>query len=609
MMKEDKRSHNSSHTNEVQAKKDRIAQWAFDARPILGRFHLWLEDVEVEWLRGEVGGEFTNGISFLEGSMERLFAMTGAVTALGTQLFGRFGEGAELDKAGLNQVKKDADAISAYAMSESLWYLARQLPENHAIMVSLGEGLMPKAGETPEMGSNPQLGFGRVYARPQVAKWLDRRVVRLLNERDYTWREFYQEIKDAGITVWGAAIDTLENTSRFAKGKETGPMTVLHIFDQPLSISQPYEGYMGNLLLPAEVVEVAAKSSILINFQTPRGLVLEAVEKTYPGIRRENIHVWTLRGKSRIDRIGGLWDEWETLGVHLVDDDWQLPSGMNAFTDSGTYAPTYCVRFEKDSSGESHLFLVDGYAASAEAMQAASLAPMLDLRAFLSVFTSSFKLPYNKEQYIMSLDPDAADFKQQLEKLAGETFDNGTVENYKAMIRDAVYAGIPVDKPAIEAGDLFPEKQWDVLAVSGYMRPDPYSGAPGVELVDEEKNIYRVTVRLAGTKGDKQLTFKLRLMEDREQSELVFKPLLNRFMAGEEYTSRSVRISDSGRIRNEIQTLCSEALEFLPGDHIRIHFDRISPDVISHQDQDKLRKILGWYKDFHPIWFTWLEIA
>ena len=35
---------------------------------------------------------------------------------------------------------------------------------------------MPKAGETPEMGSNPLLGFGRVYARPQVARFLDHRV-------------------------------------------------------------------------------------------------------------------------------------------------------------------------------------------------------------------------------------------------------------------------------------------------------------------------------------------------------------------------------------------------------------------------------------------------
>ena len=234
-----------------QETRDLIAQWAFDARPILGRFHLWLENVEVAWVRGEPAKEFTSDISFMEGGMERLFAVTGAVTALGTRLFGRYGAGKGLDKSGLNQAKKEADAISAYAMSESLWYLSRQLPENHAIMVCVGEGLMPKAGETPEMGSNPQLGFGRVYARPAVARWLDRKVVRLLNRKEYGWEEFYRDIKSAGITVWGAAIDTLENTSRFSKGAETGPMTVLHLFDQPLAITRPYEGYMGNLFLPA----------------------------------------------------------------------------------------------------------------------------------------------------------------------------------------------------------------------------------------------------------------------------------------------------------------------------------------------------------------------
>lgn len=190
------------NNREKQEKRDVIAQWAFDTRAILGRFHIWLEDVEVQWLHGQPAKEFTSEISFLNGGMERLFAMAGAVTALGTLLFGRFGAGANVDKAGLNQAKKDADAISAYALSESLWYLSRQLPENHAIMVCLGEGLMPKAGETPEMGSNPQLGFGRVYARPEVARWLDQRVVRLLNDREYNWEQFYRETKTAGITIW-----------------------------------------------------------------------------------------------------------------------------------------------------------------------------------------------------------------------------------------------------------------------------------------------------------------------------------------------------------------------------------------------------------------------
>ena len=62
--------------------------------------------------------------------------MTSAATALGTRLFGNFGEGKGKDKAAYNQIKKSADAISAYVMSEGLWHLTRTLPENHAIMAN-----------------------------------------------------------------------------------------------------------------------------------------------------------------------------------------------------------------------------------------------------------------------------------------------------------------------------------------------------------------------------------------------------------------------------------------------------------------------------------------
>ena len=593
----------NSHSQET---RDLIAQWAFDARPILGRFHLWLENVEVVWVRGEPAKEFTSDISFMEGGMERLFAVTGAVTALGTRLFGRYGAGKGLDKAGLNQAKKEADAISAYAMSESLWYLSRQLPENHAIMVCIGEGLMPKAGETPEMGSNPQLGFGRVYARPAVARWLDRKVVRLLNRKGYGWDEFYRDIKSAGITIWGAAIDTLENTSRFSKGAETGPMTVLHLFDQPLAITRPYEGYMGNLFLPKAVADRAAEESILISFRTPRAQVMKAIGKTYPDITPEHVHIWTLGGKSREARIGELWREWTAAGAHVVEDGFPLPTGIPAFNESGTYAPTYHIGpYEQD--GVRHLFLCDGYAASAEAIQAASLAPMLGLVAYISPFTSTFEVPYNRERLVMGLDPDAKDFSTKLAQALGREVDAATASRFRAMIEDARQAGIPVHKSSVEAGDFFPEKKWDVLAVSGYMCPDPYSGAPGVEEV--EKGLYRVTVRLAGSRGDKRITFTMRLMETLEQSWLVFNPLLSRFMGGEDYPHRPVRISDSGRIRNELQTLCSEALEFPEQDHIRVHFDRIPPEVISPAFQVKLLEILRWYKKHHPIWFAWLDIA
>jgi len=116
---------------------------------------------------------------------------------------------------------------------------------------------MPKAGETPEMGANPLLGFGRVYARPHVAELVESRVHRLLNDPGYGWRGFYKKMRDQGIRIWGAAVDTLENTSRFAKGEALGPMTVLHLFDQPLAIARPYEAYMGTLALPRSVTRAA----------------------------------------------------------------------------------------------------------------------------------------------------------------------------------------------------------------------------------------------------------------------------------------------------------------------------------------------------------------
>ncbi len=588
-------------------KRDLIAQWAFDTRAVLDRFHLWLEDVEVEWKRGAHPELPHRAISFMDGRMERLATMTTAVTALGTQLFGHFGDGQGKSKEEVNRVKKEADAISAYVMSEALWFASRQLPENHAIMVCLGEGLMPKAGETPEMGSNPQLGFGRVYARPQVAQWLDARVSRLLNQPSYRWEAFYREIKEAGITVWGAAIDTLENTSRFAKGKPTGPMTVLHLFDQPLAISQPYEGYIGNLLVPEEVMASAAERSILLDFHTPRAKVFESIVATWPAIRPEHVHVWTLRGPGRVKRLQGLWDQWDALGVHRVDDDWTMPTGIRPFTDSGTYAPSFSVGSWTDAEGRPHVFLCDGYAASAEAMQAASLAPVRGLHASLAVFSSTFELPYDRERHVMGLDPDDPSLGQRLGALFGEELPAAKVASYAAMIRAARAANLPLQRRVIEAVDFFPEKRWEVAALSGFMRPDPYSGAPGVEELGDHR--YRVCTRIGTPRGEKHVTFTLRFMESWEHSRLVFNPLINRFFAGEDFHHRGVKVSDSGRLRNELQTLCSEALEHIGAKVIRVVFDRIKPEVISRENQKLLLELLEWYKQNHPIWFQWLQIV
>jgi len=592
-------------------KRNLISQWAFDTRPILGRFHLWLEDIRINWIQNDLRPQARNSmmdsVSFTDDRTEKMLAMTSAVTALGTRLFGRYGEGRGVSRKELNLVKKDADAISAYAMSESLWYLSRTLPENHAVMVCLGEGLMPKAGETDEMGANPLLGFGRIYARPQVAKYLENCVLKLINDPDYLWEDFKQAILKKEITVWGAAIDTLENTSRFAKGEPTGPMSVLHLFDQPLTISDQYEGYMGCLLLPRDVAEKAADKSVLINYFTPRSMVMDAVRDAYPGILPENVHVWTLTGEQRKIRIGKLWDQWTEAGAHLVDDQWILPSGISPFTDSGTYAPTFSIKSWKDKAGATHVLVVDGYAASAEAIQAASLAKILDLDVSLAVLSSKFKLPSHRDAAAMKLDPKDNNFKKILEEDLFET-DIGPdlVEIYQDSIIQAQNAGIPLDCRTIDAGDLIAEKRWQTLATSGYMLEDPYSGAKGVTQISDDT--WEVTVRITSEYGDKHITFALRLEAPLDQSKLIFSPLLNRFFKGEDFRTRAVKISDSGRIRNELMTLCTEALEHF-GPKVVLRFDKISQATISLEEQAFLKEVLVWYKEHYPIWFDWLELS
>ena len=584
-------------------KHNLIAQWAFDTRPVLLRFHLWLEDVEVERSQAEPVSTYT----FTPRGIARCLAMTSAATALGTRLFGDYGAGAGKDKAAYNQVKKSADAVSAYVMSEGLWHLTRTLPENHALMVCLGEGLMPKAGESPEMGANPMLGFGRVYARPELARTVDRRVRRLLNEPGHTFEQFYGWLQNRGITLWGAAVDTLENTSRFAEGRPTGPMAVFHLFDSPLRLSRPYESYMGCLTVPSRVAEAAERAAVLLDYRTPRRLVAEAIEAAYPGIRREHVHVWTLRGKSRQARLGPLWEEWEKLGVHLVDDGWKAPSGLEVFTDSGTYAPTFLVGSWRDAVGATHVFLCDGYAATAEAMQAASLSDVLDVRSTMAMFSPSFALPCDVEARIMQLDPSAPEFPRRLGEVIGaREVEAGKARSYTEAIREAAASNMPLGKRALQADDFLPEKNWHVLASVGYMCDDPYTGAPGVTRVADD--IYRVTTLLATRKASSRITFTLRLMESLETTRQVFSPLLVRFLSGVDHTTRPVKISDSGRIRNELQTMIPQALEH-DGERIRVHFDRINEMVMPRDKQAVVRKVLAWYKAHHPVWFEWLEVG
>jgi hypothetical protein len=308
-----------------------------------------------------------------------------------------------------------------------------------------------------------------------------------------------------------------------------------------------------------------------------------------------------------VGRLGRLWEEWEKLGVHLVEDGWKAPSGLPVFTDSGTYAPTFLVGSWQDAAQATHVFLCDGYAATAEAMQAASLSDVLDVHATMTMFSPSFALPCDVEGRLMQLDPSAPDFAQRLGALiGGREIEAGKARTYAEAIREAAASNMPLGKQALQADDFLPEKDWHVVASVGYMCDDPYTGAPGVTQVDD--GVYRVTTRLATRKASSRITFTLRLMETFETTRQVFSPLLVRFLSGADHTARPVKISDSGRIRNELQTMLPQALEH-DGERIRVHIERINEMVMPREKQVAIRQVLEWYKANHPVWFAWLEVV
>jgi hypothetical protein len=69
-----------------------------------------------------------------------------------------------------------------------------------------------------------------------------------------------------------------------------------------------------------------------------------------------------------------------------------------------------------------------------------------------------------------------------------------------------------------------------------------------------------------------------------------------------------VKISDSGRIRSERQTMIPQALEH-DGERIRVHFERITEMVMSPHKQAAIRNVLEWYKLHHPGWSESLDVG
>jgi hypothetical protein len=184
---------------------------------------------------------------------------------------------------------------------------------------------------------------------------------------------------------------------------------------------------------------------------------------------------------------------------------------------------------------------------------------------------------------------------------------DGDVETYGQIISHARAAGMPLDKPSFTVDELFPRKKWRGLSLSSTILDDPYTGVSGVEELGT--GMYRVSTRMASPGRIRDIRLSFQLMESFEEMRRIFLPLLDRFYAGEDYRVRPVKISDSGRIRNELQTWCSEALEHFGEDGIRLRLNEVDDSLLSPDKKKLVDEVLRWYKQKHPIWFHWLEIA
>ena len=191
------------------------------------------------------------------------------------------------------------------------------------------------------------------------------------------------------------------------------------------------------------------------------------------------------------------------------------------------------------------------------------------------------------------------------ELLGRREVDAGKVQSREA-IGDAEASNMPLTGGCCAPTTSSPRSSGSVLASIGYICDDPYTGTSGVRQLGD--GLYRGHHAPGHAQGVEPHHVHVPAHGAVRETQHVFSPLLVRFLSGVDHTTRPVKISDSGRIRNELQTMLSQALEY-DGDRIRVRFDRIDEKVMPREKQLAIRKMLEWYKVNHPVWFSWLEIA
>jgi len=550
-----------------------VSQFEGSIQPLLDRFHLNLTNV---FIRDVVRGSAATPVAskFIGSKLERMVITGNAITALGTWLNGGYGNVSkektkdmtkEVLKEYKNNQKKYGDQIATFMLHEALYTIGQYLPENTVILSAIGEGQIAKAGESQEMGGNPQLGYGRVYGREDVCKKIEPIIQRGINDPTYTFEQQKKDIEAAGIKVICLASDPLEGTSRFAEGKETGSMVTIALFNQLLKIRNKYEAYIHGGIWPAQVANyIKNNPDAYIDVSSTPKEIVDLLVKVF-NIKPERIISWGLRGESRKHRVARGEKEYQELGINLLSDTDVLYTGHKAVTDSGSMTPFSLVvytsyEFEKDNRA---VFTLREYGASAETLMTLFKAYLLGMQASGQMLSSLYKLPTSLEAKIFAVEPPDTFFHatsldfyfEKLKKVAAgdPAFENFTKEMALEYAQDyhmAKKAGYPVGKPFTITDIATQPEDLDGMAVDSFISTDAYSNLSGVKKVGEDT--YEVSTRAYLKSGIKDVVLTFKAKNNEEHLKKVFTPLLIRFLKGEDYQNRRIKYRDYGRIKNEL---------------------------------------------------------
>ena len=280
---------------------------------------------------------------------------------------------------------------------------------------------------------------------------------------------------------------------------------------------------MGNLFLPRAVVDKAAEYSLLIDYRTPRGRVMEAIEAAYPGIaprarprldpgREEprGAHreaLGRVAGGRRAPRRGRLDAAVRDEGLHRVRHlrpdlpDRHLDRRRRA------HAPVPVRRLRRlrrgDAGGEPGPDAGPRRLAGGVHLE---VRPALRPRA--AHHARSTPTPPT------SPTGSPRGWGTRWTTRAGRLPRADPRRPATPASRSRSRSSPPTTSSPRSAG-----RCWPSPATCGTI---PTPGAAGVEEI--EPGVYRVAVRLATARGDKRIAFTLRLMEKPRRARLVFNP-------------------------------------------------------------------------------------